>query len=214
MFNIRPLLATAATAAMLFVMGCADRIPTVPSERGRDLEVVSPPPAHLTTDTNTYRLLTRDVPLLFNLATTECIAPSRNKTQSIKLLAAGVTLSFPPGAVLLKTCVTVTAYAGRYVVYDFQPHGMIFLQPVQIQQDLRVTNAYHDDAVMSQLVAGYLQNGLSDTDLASGLANFAELFLVYFIDAGMNLKKTSPTTARFYTHHFSGYALASGRAGQ
>ena len=62
---------------------------------------------------------------------------------------------------------------------------------------------------MSQLYAGYMPNGRDDIDYATGTATFTEIFDVHYYDNDTEFS-TSPSVAKFYTSHFSGYALASG----
>ena len=86
-----------------------------------------------------------------------------------------------------------------------------FAQPLKIQQDLHGTTAYQNEAVMSNLLGGYMDDGQSDLDHATGLADLAETFTIFYWDDTDVFKKTTPSNAKFYTDHFSGYVIAHTR---
>jgi hypothetical protein len=117
---------------------------------------------------------------------------------------AGLALVVPAGALRNSVAITVVARKGDQLVYEFLPHGLTFARPVLVMQDIRETSAWplSKDAA---IVGGYLANGANDVD-GDGFARFAERFQVStaYIGAPFVL---------FGTSHFSGYALASGRAG-
>jgi len=54
---------------------------------------------------------------------------------TISIPETGFELIIPKGAVSKNVKFTVTAMAGKSVAYDFQPHGMIFKQPLQFRQN-------------------------------------------------------------------------------
>ena len=194
------------------LVACADQIPMAPDSA--QLTTSNGERANATAsiaNSSSYAALTRSVPLATDMTASAWIYPSRNAYQSVKIQDAGVKVSFPPGAVTSKIYVTIVAHKGSLVTYEFLPHGTTFYEPVKIQQDLHGTNAYQNEAVMSNLIAGYMENGLSDVDYSSGTVTFAETFPIYYWDETTDYKKTTPSVAKFYTYHFSGYALASGR---
>jgi hypothetical protein len=140
------------------------------------------------------------------------ISPSRTSYQSIKIQEAGLKVSFPPNAVSSRVYVTLVAHPGQYIAYEFLPHGTRFNEPVKIQQDLHGTSAYQNADVMSTLLGGYMDDGIADLDQTDGTAQLAETFTIFYWDDTDVFKKTTPSVAKFYTSHFSGYVLASGRA--
>jgi hypothetical protein len=200
---------------MVAVAACADQLPVAPTNAG----VLQPGAPAFATATvassqgSTYPVLTRTVALPTELSTTAWIYPSKSAYQSVKIGDAGIKISFAPGAVSAPLRVTLIAHAGTLISYEFLPHGTTFGADVKIQQDLHGTNAYQNEAVMSSLVAGYLANGTSDINYTDGTATFSETFPIYYWDGTTSFKKTTPSVAKFYTRHFSGYSLASGFSG-
>jgi hypothetical protein len=116
----------------------------------------------------------------------------------ISILDAGVTLTVPAGAVDYPTLITMTAVAGRGLVYEFGPTGATFNKPLTIKQDLKVTSL--DLRLLSRMKfnGGYFK---SRGDLLGGL-----LGIVYELLAA----KTSGngSTVEFNVNHFSGYLIA------
>jgi hypothetical protein len=125
---------------------------------------------------------------------------------SLSLPEAGLVLFFPRDAVSETIEVTATALKGKRLVYDFQPHGLVFNTPIYVAQQLRGTelNAQRTQKKGLDVWAGYLSRGTDDI-LADGSANFTETFDATYYGTG------SETLAVFMTTHFSGYAMASGR---
>ena len=201
----------AAVAATLTLAACRDVSPVAPT--GADVPVAASldEAADLGVVKNEYPVVTRTTPLARYYWTQEWVYPSRNKYQSVKIREAGLSVSFPPGAVDEPLLVTLVAHPGKYIVYDFYPHGTKFNVPVKIQQDLHGTSAYMNAAVMSDLLGGYMDDGIADLDQVTGLADLTETFTIYYWDDTDVFKKTTPSLAKFYTNHFSGYVLASGR---
>lgn len=125
---------------------------------------------------------------------------------SLAIPEAGLVLYFPGGAVSESVEVTATALKGNRVVYDFQPHGLVFHTPIYVAQQLLGTelNMPRSHKKRPELWAGYLARGTADITL-DGRANFTETFDVSYYGKG------SEAVAVFMTTHFSGYAMASGR---
>ena len=130
---------------------------------------------------------------------------------SIAIPDAGLRVSFPAGSVPAATEICLTAHAGSLLTYSFHPHGLQFGVPVQVQQDLRGTTAYHDRVIARTMVAGYLSAGVQYDVDAQGVGTFAETFSTTVYDDANSLTTTKPASVTFNTVHFSGYALASGR---
>lgn len=201
-------------AGVVAFAACTDQLPVAPTGNG-GMSAGAPSFAQTatTSTSSTYPVLVRDVPLPADIRVSGWIFPSKTAEQSLKIQEAGIKVSFLPGAVSVPLYVTLVAHGGKLISYEFLPHGTTFGSDVKIQQDLHGTNAYHNEAVMSTMVAGYLQNGTSDINYTDGTATFSETFPIYYWDGTTSYKKTTPSVAKFYTRHFSGYSLASGRTG-
>ena len=112
---------------------------------------------------------------------------------------AGVTIIVPPLAIPSAKTISVTALPGNKVAYEFAPHGLKFVLPLIMTQDLRSTEARNGgllDALSLQV--GYFPD-------ASRVTSVTELLNVQ-VDL---LNQTAITTL----WHFSGYIYASGRSG-
>ncbi|HVE78635.1 MAG TPA: hypothetical protein VNA89_07230 [Gemmatimonadaceae bacterium] len=134
-----------------------------------------------------------------------------NTSQSVKIRDAGLAVHFPYNAVKKPTWVKVTAHAGDLVAYSLEPHGITFDTLIKVQQDLKYTTAYRDTALTRQLHGGYLPNGLADID-PLGIATITESFPIYYNESDPTGQvKLTPSVAKFYTNHFSGYIIATGR---
>jgi hypothetical protein len=121
-------------------------------------------------------------------------------------------VTFPVASVPAPTKICLRAEAGTLLTYTFEPHGLQFNRHITVEQNLHGTSAYHTPGIAETLTAGYLSDGVARDVDADGVAEFAETFQTRVFDDVRLPTKTSPTTATFRTTHFSGYALASGRA--
>ena len=139
-----------------------------------------------------------------DVTTSTYLEPDRGG--SIEIKSAGLRVEFPKGAVSAPTRVTVTAFGGNKVVYEFGPHGTRFLVPIVIEQDLKNTRAFDDGALAGDLFGGYTPSGLSDVG-TDGTVNVSETFAVELTPD----HERASRWARFQTSHFSGYVLASGK---
>lgn len=118
---------------------------------------------------------------------------------TLAIPAAGVSIYFPPGAVLRSTTVTMKAPAGSVIAYEFGPHGTRFLLPPVITQNLGGVAMTGVDP--SALFAAYFTS-LNDVNLATGVSLVTEL-LNLTVSLGSN-------TVHFPVGHFSGYLIAMG----
>jgi hypothetical protein len=130
-------------------------------------------------------------------------------TRSVTLGGSGGTLSIPevgltvtiPANAIPKSPMTITATAlpGRVVAYDFQPHGTRFLSTIKIRQELAGTTWANNTG---RLVweGGYFLDP-SHIDQASGTATVSETFRA----------AVTGNTVNFWTSHFSGYLMSTGR---
>lgn len=121
----------------------------------------------------------------------------------LSIPGAGLKVVVPPLALTAPTRITVTAIAGSSVAYEFEPHGIRFVTPLLVTQNLVGTSANGTGGLLGQpLVAGYFKN-ISDLDLLSNTGLVSEL-----LGVALNL---STKQATFPVFHFSGYLIASGR---
>jgi hypothetical protein len=119
----------------------------------------------------------------------------------IQLPGAGLKVVVPPLAVTKSTRITVTALAGDQLAYEFEPHGIHFLTPLLVTQNLNGTSAVNSGGLLSPLIAGYFAS-TSDLNPLNGTGLVSELLGVV-----LNL---SNKTATFPVFHFSGYLIATG----
>jgi hypothetical protein len=119
----------------------------------------------------------------------------------IQLPGAGLKVVVPALAVTKSTRITVTALAGDQLAYEFEPHGIHFLTPLLVTQNLTGTSAVGSGGLLSPLIAGYFAS-TSDLDPLNGTGLVSELLGVV-----LNL---SSKTATFPVFHFSGYLIATG----
>lgn len=124
---------------------------------------------------------------------------------SISIPKAGMRITFSPGAVSAPTTVTVTANAGQYIAYSFEPHGIQFAAPVVISQDMSNINTSN----YGSLMGGYMANGITDLDPSTGTVNVTEQYPVVSSYGWLN-GRFVPITS-FTIKHFSGYILTGGR---
>lgn len=153
---------------------------------------------------DTALILRRVTPLAQNLSASAVIGPLGG---SIKIDSAGVKIDIPAGALSGSTTITMTALAGPNVAYEFQPHGLVFAQPVKVQQDLRVTWAGTNPALLNTAHGGYYDNSL-DSSLVDPLNA-----LILLKEHELGYLDANKTQLKFYIGHFSGYVVTSGRSG-
>jgi hypothetical protein len=124
----------------------------------------------------------------------------------IYLPAAGLRVVIPALAVKAGTKITVTAVPGSQVAYEFQPHGLRFLLPLLVTQDLSKTSAANSGGLLNTVLSGGLFAGyfssVNDLNQSGGTALVSEL-----LGVALNL---SSKTATFPVFHFSGYLVAMG----
>ena len=119
----------------------------------------------------------------------------------LSIPVAGLRVEFPRGAIVgTPVKVTARAIAGRFVAYEFQPHGIRFARPVRMTQDLRNTEWLKVNPLA--LKAVYFKSD-SQLDPLTGLVRVDEVLPVT-----LNLLSGRLS---FDAGHFSGYAVSSGR---
>jgi hypothetical protein len=115
-------------------------------------------------------------------------------------------LQVPNGAFAGKSMtITITAYAGNVVAYDFQPHGFVFLKPLKAVQQLGHTNwkSFNLPAGFYANWAGAYFAKPNQIDLSTGQALINE-----FMPGGVNV---GGATMSWTIPHFSGYMVSTGR---
>lgn len=200
----------AVAALGLAVLGCSPEATTAP------LTNAAPPPAAALLGLplpsipllsggkrDTVHVVRRKSPLQRDITVTKTIGALGG---TIAIPDAGLVVTFLPAAVLGNTRITVTAYAGSFVSYGFGPHGIHFLAPVVVTQDIAMTTAA--DGSVSTFYGAYTPDGQSDI-LANGTALVSELLNVKLLSLPL-LGKLHILSGSFTIQHFSGYILASG----
>lgn len=115
---------------------------------------------------------------------------------TIHLPEAGLTVTFPWGAVRSRTRITVTAPAGNLVGYHFEPHGLRFRRDVTVVQDLRGTEA--DLLGLGLGVSLDLQAAYFQGELQPEVTALEKITLWLLSILGI-----------FRIDHFSGYVIAT-----
>ncbi|HET7233382.1 MAG TPA: hypothetical protein VFJ16_25445 [Longimicrobium sp.] len=191
---MRTSLRACALFALLFAgSACSDNAPVSP-------EVPARAPQHgLVSGLLQLPVLQRLVPLTATYSAGATIGVAGG---TLRIPAAGVTVTFPSGAVAAPTFIQVTAPAGGNVAYQFEPHGITFQKPVVITQDLGLTQLVQNLLLASSLEGAYFS---SDTQLGAGTALVQEE-IPATVDV-LQLRMTFPI------RHFSGYAVTSRKGG-
>ena len=118
------------------------------------------------------------------------------------------TITFPIGAVLVPTNVTIVSESGPYISYDMQPHGTQFLVPVTATQGLTTTSVYGTPAATAVRPAyspdGWDLIGLNGTVTISEIES-SVTYLIYDL-----LGQPTAVRQTWSLNHFSRYMLASG----
>ncbi|HMI56083.1 MAG TPA: hypothetical protein VK494_07850 [Gemmatimonadaceae bacterium] len=220
MIRFRVFRSLALSMAALVVCACADDAPTLVAPNSGSSVSSTRTTTDVTATTDTT--LTADTSITINgsrrsqvvkavrwdpdrakmeLTKTATIGPAGGK---ISVPRADFTLIFNEGAVTVPTRITVIAKASPFVVYDFQPHGLVFAAPVYAVQDLKNTGIFGTSLSLS-VFGAYIS---SDTDpAADGTTTAAETTFssVYF-----NSKSGIAVQSVWLLKHFSRYMLASG----
>lgn len=202
--------AIASASIALLAGGCAENQPTAPLTARAPAASPSlnplAPAVTIPSETIGYApLAMRDVPLANDVVVTKTIGRLGGV---IAIPEAGFAIVFSPRAVEHPTAITVTAVAGNKIAYKFEPHGIEFDRPVVIQQLLAGTNAATNFSALSGV---YLSSGEKDIkpDGDAAVAEFRPTEVLTHLLKGVPVGYA----ALFGIHHFSGYALATGRSG-
>jgi hypothetical protein len=146
----------------------------------------------------TVTVVTRNTPLAAPLSATATIGLFGGQ---IILPGTGLKVIVPPFALTSSKQITVTALAGNQVAYEFQPHGIQFLVPILISQNLVGTSANTGGLLNLNLKGGYFANA-SDLNPLAGTGLVSELL-------GTSISLLTKTVT-FPAFHFSGYLVAIG----
>ena len=178
-----------AVAPLILAASCDQGVtaPTPSSTPANRLILPSP---------TTVNVVRRNTPLAAPISTTGTIGILGGQ---ISIPAAGIKVVIPAFALTSTTQITVTAVAGDQVAYEFHPHGIQFLAPLLVTQNLTGTSA-SGSLLQLGLKGGYFAN-LSDLDPAAGTGLVSEL-----LGVSVNL---SAKTVTFPVFHFSGYLVAT-----
>ena len=163
---------------------------------------------------DTVTVVQRNRPLEQDIVVTQSIGRNGG---TIEIRDAGLTVTFPRGAVPVSAEgelveITVTALAGNQVAYEFEPHGIVFEVPVQIEQHVRFTNVSPSaNARLGSASAADEPTGAYFPDRSALLGDGTAVVTEF-------QETTAPTTLngakfRWQIEHFSGYLLASNRSG-
>jgi hypothetical protein len=183
---------TRVFAALLIAatLGCQDSMPTAPSSRAADgLNATKA----VSSSSKVY-VLRRRTPLDSDLTVSATIGYAGG---ALTIPAAGLSVTIPQGALLFNTKISVTALHGKYVAYEFGPHGQIFLKRITVEQSL--SDTYSVNNAPDYRAAYFNTDPSSWQDL---LVSVLEL-LTTTVDVNTNV-------ARFGVIHFSGYLMSSG----
>lgn len=123
----------------------------------------------------------------------------------LSLPGSDFSMRIPQGALSAPTVISVTSKAGPHVAYDMQPHGLRFLKPVTVVQELRNTASYatrEGNGVRS----AYLTDRNEQIE-ADDSASPAELEAATTLFYGA---QPVAETHVWYLNHFSRYILISG----
>ena len=172
--------------------GCSDAVApaTAPDVGG--------PSAGLLSSLTQVTLLQRLLPLGQSYSAAATIGPAGG---SIRIREAGMTITFPKGAVSAPVYVRATALAGSNVAYTFEPHGLVFLKEPTITQDLGLTQVVQQLLSPPQLGGAYFTDA---SQISGGAAGVTELRT-----ASVDLLRLKMS---FTIRHFSGYAATSSRS--
>lgn len=189
---------TAFTLFAAGLVGCGDQSALLAPDPTRRGDTAS---AQRGTSAARAKILKRSTRLRDDVVATFTLTPAGG---SFTIEDAGLLVHFPPDAVSSDLIITATAHRGDRVVYSFEPHGTVFNEPIMIAQLMSHTVERRRGPNGPDVRGGYLARSLGDVD-ATGFGAFAETFDTHYAGRGKD-----PYIV-FFTEHFSGYALASGR---
>jgi hypothetical protein len=124
---------------------------------------------------------------------------------SLSIPGSDFTITFPSGALLTPTAITITSDASGYVSYDMQPHGLIFAKPVTVTQRLSNTAIYGTSEAWNSFGAFLLTDPLDLSGIIKAVETTTTTILAPPVPPG-----AAPEVQLWQILHFSRYILASG----
>lgn len=189
MLQYRRFFSVLLMGAVVAISGCDTPAPTdFQASEVEQLGVLAP---GLLGSGSEVTVLERTKPLASELSVTQVIGRDGGV---IEISEAGLTVSFPQGALTRPTEITVTAPSGNLVGYHFAPHGLKFHESVTVHQDLSLTEARLGSTVLGSLSAAYFAGDLDPKVLALEV---------------LDLSILDGLLAQFKIDHFSGYVIAT-----
>lgn len=126
---------------------------------------------------------------------------------SLSIPGSDFTITFPFGALLTATEITIISDASGYVSYDMRPHGLIFVRPVIVTQRLGNTAVYGTPGAWSSFGAYLLTDPI---DLSGILKAVETTTTTIFAPPAPPGSSATPEVQQWQIWHFSRYILASG----
>ena len=151
---------------------------------------------------DTALVLKRLTPLSTGYVESAIIGPSGGE---IKISEVGVKISIPAGALAAPTLITMKVSAGYNVAYDFEPHGLVFAQPVKIQQSLAGTWAEAYPKLLNGMHGSYAPAGLDSAWVDPGH------FFAKITENEIGYPEVGGSQIKMFIGHFSGYLWSCGR---
>ena len=126
---------------------------------------------------------------------------------SLSIPGSDFTITFPFGALLTPTSITIVSDASGYVSYDMMPHGLIFVRPVIVTQRLGNTAVYGTPVAWNSFGAYLLTDPI---DLSGILKAVETTTTTIFAPPAPPGSSATPEVQQWQIRHFSRYILASG----
>jgi hypothetical protein len=194
-------LATAGVAAVSLFAACAD-VPTAPRAAEPETPSFEQSAVKSTTTTSNATYTSRVNALQWaRSATSASVSGVIGAEGGSIAITGGARLIVPRGAVSGPVTFRMTRLPGRIVAYDFQPHGIRFAVPVQIEHP----------------IAGVIMQGVTASSIQG--AYFASTTALDQSSATAQVSEFRPTLVaidrgyvRFSADHFSGYMVSTGRS--
>lgn len=122
---------------------------------------------------------------------------------TLSIPGSDFTITFPRGALLSPTPITIISDETGYVSYDMTPHGTVFAKPVIVTQRLKNTTAYGTSEAWNAVGAYFPQ----DPPVLSGILKALETTTTVIFAPSSG---GQPEVETWQLRHFSRYMLASG----
>jgi hypothetical protein len=122
---------------------------------------------------------------------------------TLQLPTSDFAITFPKGALVVPTAITITSDESGYVSYDMKPHGLTFARPVIVTQGLRNTAVYDTPTALDSFGAYFPKTPKKLDGILKALE--IEKTTIYGDPKGKR-----PEVQTWELNHFSRYMLASG----